>query len=460
MRIKFLSVIVSFLLVSFAMSSCLGDDDPVEYSPNSMLMAFELDTVHGVNYKFTIDQLTGKIYNVDSLPVGSDTIIDKIRITKLSVSGFVTIRNHANTGDSVFNMEDSVNLVGTMEILPDGKPGKPFKFKVWTMDMKYSKDYSLYVRVHQQVPDSLQWGKDAMKVDFAPTITGKQKSIIYKEQIFTYAANSPVYSTNLSDGRNWTSGAASGLPSTDLTSIVTFRGLLYATVEGSGKVYSSEDGRTWNEVPSFGEVIRLISPMNKGLSGEILTGIKTFIPENVERFCTTEDGSDWTPGEIAPHSFPRNNISVTTYNNIVGVENVAVVGNVIDPVEKVDTATVVWAYMEGQEWVALNTESKYSCPLLKDPSVMYYGGAFYVFGKDFKTFYKSEAGLVWNEVKSKFMFPVTTPSSENSEATRGFRGKESDYSMVVDKDHFIWIMRSTPNEVWRGRLNRLGFKVQ
>lgn len=32
MRIKFLSVIVSFLFVSFAMSSCLGDDDPIEYA--------------------------------------------------------------------------------------------------------------------------------------------------------------------------------------------------------------------------------------------------------------------------------------------------------------------------------------------------------------------------------------------------------------------------------------------
>jgi hypothetical protein len=40
------------------------------------------------------------------------------------------------------------------------------------------------------------------------------------------------------------------------------------------------------------------------------------------------------------------------------------------------------------------------------------------------------------------------------------RGVKSDYSMAVDENGYIWIMRSTPNEVWRGRLNRLGFKIQ
>ena len=117
MRIKFLSVIVSFLFVSFAMSSCLGDDDPIEYSPNALVQAFELDNILGVNYAFTIDQLSGRIYNQDSLPVGSDTIIDRILIKTLSTAGYVVAVDAAGK-DSLFNIEDSVNLVNTMEILP------------------------------------------------------------------------------------------------------------------------------------------------------------------------------------------------------------------------------------------------------------------------------------------------------------------------------------------------------
>ena len=78
MRIKFLSVIASFLIVSFALSSCLDSDDNYEFSSDATIHAFGIDTIHGKHYKFTIDQLKRLIYNRDSLPVGSDTIIDRI----------------------------------------------------------------------------------------------------------------------------------------------------------------------------------------------------------------------------------------------------------------------------------------------------------------------------------------------------------------------------------------------
>ena len=243
MRIKFLSVIVSFLLVSFAMSSCLGDDDPIEYSPNALLQAFELDKVLGVNYQFTIDQLTGEIYNQDSLPVGSDTIIDRILIKTMTVTGFVTIRNSANTEDSIFNIADSVNLVGTVE--------KPFRFKVWAPDMEHTREYALSVRVHQQQPDSLNWGKGPAGTNFAPQIKGKQKSIIFNNQIYVYgASSSSVYYTTLSNGQlgtdgTWNSSTINGLPSTNITSIVNFNSTLYATTAADKKVYSSNDVITW-----------------------------------------------------------------------------------------------------------------------------------------------------------------------------------------------------------------------
>lgn len=469
MRIKFLSVIVSFLLVSFAMSSCLGDDDPIEYSPNALLQAFELDKVLGVNYQFTIDQLTGEIYNQDSLPVGSDTIIDRILIKTMTVAGFVTIRNSANTEDSIFNIADSVNLVGTVE--------KPFRFKVWAPDMEHTREYALSVRVHQQQPDSLNWGKGPAGSFFAPGIKGKQKSIIFGENIYVYSLSSPsVYYTTLSDGKLgtdgiWHSSSINGLPpSTNLTSIVDFNGTLYATTDADRKVYSSNDGINWKEASAFGDNnVVLIAPI-----GNSLTGIKTL--DNEDMFCTTTDGSNWTAEGVVPKNFPRDNISVTSFQNITGVPNIMIVGNIPEENKtENDTATVAWGYMQGQEWAALD-DSSYPCPLLKDPSIMYYGGAFYIFGRDFKTFYKSEAGIVWKEVTRMFMFPIyheiLTKDEEGNqkiEYYEGFRGEESDYSMVVDENNFIWIMRTyntipgtiaNSGDVWRGKLNRLGFARQ
>ena len=60
MRIKFLSFIVSFFMVSFVITSCLDDDNNIEYSPDATIHAFELDTTGLGKYKFTIDQLKVK----------------------------------------------------------------------------------------------------------------------------------------------------------------------------------------------------------------------------------------------------------------------------------------------------------------------------------------------------------------------------------------------------------------
>ncbi len=440
MRVKLLSFIAGFLLISVSMSSCLGDDTPIEYSSNALIQAFALEDVLDKNYVFTIDQLRGQIYNQDSMPVGSDTIIDKILITTFNVSGVVTMRNHDDTADTIFNYSDSINFVGTME--------KPLELKVWAPDGVYQKTYSISVRVHQQQPDSLDWGSAPIATDYAPGITGKQKSIIYNNQVFLYADGHPVYYTAVSDGRTWYNNTVSGLPSTNVTSIVNYMNTLYATVEGSTKSYASTDGISWSESSLGDNIVTFISPISN-----ILTAIKTVDGTDVngaavteERFCTT-DGTTWVVGDTVPQDFPQNNISATVYKNVIGIENLVVVGNKKYTSEN-DTTTVPWAYMEGQEWVALSTESSKACPKFEDPSIIYYGDSFYIFGNSFTAFYNSVAGLVWNEIEEEFLFPEE------------IRGKESDYSMVVDDQNRIWIMRDTPNEVWRGKLNRLGFLVQ
>jgi hypothetical protein len=61
MKIKFLSFIASFFMVSFVITSCLDDDNNIEYSPDATIHAFALDTAGLGSYKFTIDQLSREI---------------------------------------------------------------------------------------------------------------------------------------------------------------------------------------------------------------------------------------------------------------------------------------------------------------------------------------------------------------------------------------------------------------
>ncbi len=431
MRIKSLAAVICLLLLSFSVSSCLKDDTNTNFSPNAVVMAFELDKVLGVNYIFTIDQLRGQIYNQDSLPVGSDTIIDRILITKLSVAGIATVRNSDNTQDSILNISDSLNLVGTME--------KPFKFKVWAPDLLVHKEYSLEVRVHQQQPDSLTWGENPWTTTFAPSITGIQKSVVLNNEIFVYGPNSPVYKTDVTNGKTWSSATVNGLPNTELTSLIHSDNKLYATVANSTDAYTSTDGINWTLANLGNDIVTFIAPISN-----IITAIKTV--DNVEHFATT-DGSTWNIGEVVPQNFPRENISSTASVTSTGVDNVMIVGNIINPTEN-DTATVAWAYMVGQDWAPMVATTQTNCPKLENPSIMYYGGSYYIFGKGFEAIYKSIEGRAWTKVESMFLLP------------KAIVGKETDYSMVVGPNNFIWLMLSNPNEVWRGRLNRLGFIVQ
>ena len=167
MRIKFLSVIVSFLIVSIAVSSCLDSDDNYEYSSDATVHAFGIDTIHGKHYKFSIDQLNRRIFNKDSLPVGSDTIIDRILIDTFSVNGWIT---SGSPTDTLFNMADSVNLLPAMN-----KNNGGMEFTIHAADGVTTRKYTLEIRVHLQDPDSLVWKE---MTPFSNTaISGNQKAV-------------------------------------------------------------------------------------------------------------------------------------------------------------------------------------------------------------------------------------------------------------------------------------------
>ena len=431
MRIKFLSVIVSFFLVSFAVTSCL-DTEEIEYSPDATIHAFALDTVHGVNYKFTIDQFgpdgVGLIYNQDSLPVGSDTIIDRILIKLTTASGIVTAKN-AEGQDTLFNYSDSIDLRGTME--------KPMRIKVWAADMQYTKEYTISVRVHRQDPDSMNWTK--MTDNFA-NYSGYQKSVILGEGILVYTSNTTAYKSSgdvINKGRSWAQVSVTGLPENiKLSSLIAFGEKLYAT--NGEKVYVSSDGASWSlatDLNKNGKVEMLIAPFPKnegnlldisGIAGIINNGSQsTFAISNPEatawNISSEEVGSD----------FPLDNLSATSYLNATGIQTIAVMGNNRNAS---DTTSSTTAY----------------CPKLDKPSFFYYGNAFWAFGGKFETIYTSEAGLAWYKADKKIFLPTE------------FKDRGNNYSTVVDKDNFIWVIWSNgdANEVWRGRLNKFGFARQ
>lgn len=445
MRIKFLSVIVSFLIVSIAMSSCLDSDNNTEFSSDATVHAFGLDTVYGKHYNFSIDQLNRLIYNKDSMPVGanSDSILGRILVDTFSVTGWITA---GSPTDTLFLMKDSVDLRPAVN-----KPGQTgMEFMVHAADGTSSRKYYLDVRVHLQDPDSLVWKDMAIEGNvFSNTVTSKpQRSVILNSDLLVYTSNTTVYKTSTASYHyNWTQASISTLPAdAKLTSVINFQEKLYMATQ-SGDVYSSSNGIAWEKINGLSNnVVALVATFPKNDLNNMLAtlvGIQKDATGN-QKFCTTTDGLMWTTTEAVPNGFPTENIYYTALTTANGVDKVLAVGMP----QAVSKFTTPWFSMNGAGWAELSNASGSFCPGMENPSILHYGGMFYCFGGKLDAIYSSIAGIAWQKVEKKFLLP------------EAFKNKGS-YSMTVDKNNFIWIVfggNNTKNEVWRGRLNRLGFK--
>ncbi|MDE6348172.1 MAG: hypothetical protein K2L60_05880 [Bacteroides sp.] len=457
MRIKFLSVIVSFLIVSvsFAVTSCLGSDTTYEYSTDATIHAFAIDTIHGKEYTFTIDQLSRVIYNRDSLPMDADTLIDSILIKTMDVTGWIT---SGSPTDTVVNLSNYVDLTPAMN------NDNGMIFKAHAADGVTTRDYKLKVNVHLQDPDSLVWTD--MQNSGAPfsnaIYTGRLKAVILKGELFVYTSGTTAYKTSTVPANySWNEVALTGLPSdAKLTSIVEYAEALYLVTE-SKKVFSSTDGAVWTENTTLGDnVTILINGFSDRLSGIVEIEGKTY-------FNISKDGKNWEAArnaagdlllEEVPAGFPTEDLSVTRAVTGNGVEKVVLTGMPLADAEE----TVPWFSLDGKGWASMaSTQYDTYCPGIANPVIMQYGGTFYCFGGEMDVIYSSVTGIAWSKTESKFLLP------------QEFKDKGA-YSIIVEptkdktvasaeKRDFIWVIfggEGTRNEVWRGRLNRLGFEIQ
>lgn len=451
MRIKFLSVIVSFLLMSVAISSCLDSDETYDLSSDATIRAFGIDTItYGKYYAFTIDQLKREIYNVDSLPVGADTIIDRILIDTLNVSGWVT----AGPTDTLFNREDSVDL------------RTPLELTVHAADGVTSLKYTIRVNVHKQDPDSLIWRE---MQPFSASAVAEQKTVLLNNDLYVFTSSSTAYRSSVSRPNNlqWESVAITGLPAdAKYSSIVSYNDVLYTTTE-DGKAFSSANGTVWSEMDVEGmHMIAFVTGIPENIVESTLSALVGIYSDNgTNRFCkkSTNDAS-WVKGdETVPDGFPLKGLHSTVFTIGNGGKQIFLIGNTETEME----TTTPWSTVNGLRWVDMNTiTSATACPIASNPSIMYYGGSFYMMGGDFKIPYTSLAGLDWFESDKKFRYAsekIVTPgegedAKETIEYKSLFEGKGA-YSLVVDNNNYIWIVWND-GSVWRGRLNRLSFLIQ
>ena len=174
------------------------------------------------------------------------------------------------------------------------------------------------------------------------------------------------------------------------------------------------------------------------------------------------DAMAWdTNGEV-PANFPKNQISYTAYPLVTNksIDRMVLMGE--NPIAT-DTTSIVWTRLTKEDsWADYPTAAydSFYCPKLANIAMIHYNDQLYAFGgpgksfgKDipaFSQFYEStDQGVTWKPVSRYVFFPTEFPDL--------YHQADGNYSYVIDKNNFLWIIWSRSGEVWRGRINKLGF---
>ena len=460
MKLRALNIFISLLVTTCVITSCL-DTDPIEfeYSSNASITSFSItdqivtyypgltsdgkDTtlsvsVSGSDYPFIIDQNAGRIYNQDSLPVGTDVSKVVVSITADTYGIYIVAET-----DSLWEESDSLDF------------RNPIQFKVMAQDGTFGRTYKTEINVHKQDPDSLVWNK--ISSDLSTNIQA-QKAVYANNNIYVFAEQEnqvAMTMTSASDGKTWSALENIDIPTkADYTSVMVWNDKLY--ILANNELYTSENGLNWTKANTLQTFSKLLACGNK------IFGIDT---DN--HFISSQNGTEWSLHDLMPSDFPTSNYSFASYplatNSQIG--RIVLIGK--EATENVaDTTTVTWAKLDTEnEWTALTfEENKFACPRLENASIIRYNDKLYTFGgakkylglelvTPFQYFFESnDNGITWNTVTRKVTFP--------EEFKELYQEAEGNYSYIVDENQFIWIMWSQTGEVWRGRINKFGFENQ
>lgn len=441
------------------LSSCLDSDENTitDLAPNCQIISFTLksDSVPNLSkVKFTIDQRGGRIFNGDSLPVG--TKIEKVVCTlgymnSYAIYGVQVQQNAVTDTLAWWNGSDSLDF------------SQPVRFKIHAYDGITTKLYDAQVNIHQQVPDSMVWSLYAtLPTDEA---VRDQKVIAYgagEEKAYymylTPAASKgyQLYRTLAQGTVEWASLPLAGLPESGLrlSQMTEYNGRWYVP-SATGELYASADGQNWQPVPNAPSVRYLLGAVKEGKNQpSALCGM--IDKEGSLCFASMNEAGEWTAADKVPEGFPVTGFGVSDYAAMYHEYLMVVAGRDKDN-QLVNTS---WATMDGRSWAML-TNPLGKSPFDKREGVMvtaYDDKLFLLGGID-------EKGNALKEIYTSTDFGVNWSLSDTLTVMPADYTGRGFASVQVNDQKFMYLFGGKTNtngnelnQVWRGRINRLGFE--
>lgn len=277
--IKKLLPFVMMLSAILTCTSCLNsDDEDVTYYDDTAITAFSLGTLKrymtttasdgsdstytasltGSSYAFYIDQINHRIYNPDSLPVGTDVkhILCTIS-TKNGGTPVIVLRNQIGADSlAYYTTTDSIDF------------SQPVRIRVYSNSGVAVREYTVAVNVHQQTGDEFAWTSDSVT---ALAAMAGRKLVENQGTLYLFGTVAGQTVAYRHSGTTWTAVEGVAASASAYKNIAAMGGYLYM-LDGT-TLRRSADGTAWTDVatPAITSLIgaspkKLYALTDKGLA--------------------------------------------------------------------------------------------------------------------------------------------------------------------------------------------------
>lgn len=443
---KNIYVLILSLCAMMLVTSCLTEDE-METTPECFIASLRVGdiatdiptklsdgtdtiitkTIDGNDVYFNINQLTGDITAVDSLP-------EWVNLSRV-------VPTFTYTGAGIFIQRDSLyyRFINGSDSLDFSKPAN---ILVIASDGYSAKRYTVKINKRKGEVDSLAWAKP---VGLDLQLEGKHRTVVLADRMYVFAENgeTPTVTSSsfLSEGASWRKPATlkceKGL--IDWQSVTVFGGKMYAlTTDGVlCETTNEERGENWTPVETSAETfVRLLSADNNYLyafDGEKIVG--------------TKDLSEWMEcGSADMNMLPETCVFSTYYTSRTNYSMSNVVMGGLNGNN--DKNAVIWYKVSSadpimdQAWnyVQVTGENEYGCPKLANFSMTFFNDELYAIGGEYEGLYTSaDNGISWRLVEEKRMLPDDFDRQSGKPAS------------LVAGNGCLWIIQSGGN-VWCGKM--------
>jgi len=462
------------------MTSCLGGDDEVTIDDwilgNAQISGFLLtnDSIAGLsNVKFTIDQLNGKIYNKDSMPYG--TVIDEKVLCKLTFDSYLDVARvlfvNILNNDTVWwgaTDNDSIDFSSPVEITIDA------------LDGVSTKKYEAKINIHQVNPETMVWQKHSDL--FSGKKYSDMKVIPFRNSYYMYVSENGVSSLFVSDTEktnNWKAITLSGFPDKAILSQITENeDNLYVISEDGGLYCSSEEQnltgeQQWSQVEGVPAIKTLLGYLSINIisnTSSVITGIA--IEDGTMKFFRIDKKNNWEIGTVVPANFPVSGFGSISYESMYNPRIVVVAGRDINN----KLSNNVWSTIDGKSWALISNDGALFSPR-EGVALSIYDDYFFLIGgidskgNALKDVYVSvDQGITWLYNYFVYVDSEDEDSEEQILVEKFYYELPEDYaargfnSVVVDDNNYMLLFggkagkdTNVLSDLWRGRINRLGF---